>query len=110
MSVSSGLLCIQSLANVTSLPSFYFLLGDSVAQASTGTGGVQLSGTCLIFDGAQDAASMNVTNALPKEVWLMRFWVSPYGDTAETEKNQDLPFAVTLLRDHVVQLHRDQCS
>lgn len=64
-------------------------------------GGISLGGTRLIFDGSNDAASMSVNNG-SAGTWLMRFWVSPYGDKssdAETEAKDaaasHLPFVVT---------------
>lgn len=59
-------------------------------------GGVSLGGTRLIFDGSKDAASMTVTNSSASDVWLMRFWVSPYADsTDDTSKAPQTPFVVT---------------
>lgn len=80
----------------TVLLSASLLLAGS-ALADTGKGGVQLSGTRLIFDGAKDAASMTVTNSAASDVWLMRFWVSPYGEKADSgaDSNKSIPFAVT---------------
>lgn len=68
-------------------------LGSNLAQAAE-NGGVQLGGTRLVFDGNKEAASITVTNASIKDVWLMRFWVSPYAENA-TDKNTALPFVVT---------------
>ncbi|EKN5096027.1 fimbrial biogenesis chaperone [Yersinia enterocolitica] len=72
-------------------------LGLSNAQAADGIGGISLGGTRLIFDGSKDAASMTVTNSSVSDVWLMRFWVSPYGEKSDdaAEKKEAMPFAVT---------------
>ncbi|MEL5428883.1 molecular chaperone [Serratia nevei] len=72
--------------------------GVSGVQAADGTGGVSLGGTRLVFDGSKDAASMTVTNSSVADVWLMRFWVSPYGeksDDADAKTKAGMPFAVT---------------
>lgn len=71
--------------------------GLSCAQAADSNGGVSLGGTRLVFDGSKDAASMMVTNSSANDVWLMRFWVSPYGDKTDdaADKKHNLPFAVT---------------
>nr|WP_273830962.1 molecular chaperone [Serratia bockelmannii] len=69
------------------------LLAASGAHAASNNGGISLSGTRLIFDGSNDAASMTVTNSAASDVWLMRFWVSAYGDKADAKAN--MPFAVT---------------
>ena len=71
------------------------VLNAPVGYASESSGGVLLSGTRLIFDGAKDAASMTVTNSAEKDVWLMRFWVSPYDSETEEKEKKSLPFAVT---------------
>lgn len=80
-----------------SLLPLMLVLGLPCAEAASGTGGVSLSGTRLVFDGGKDAASMSVTNSSAADVWLMRFWVSPYGDKsdASAEAKKNLPFAVT---------------
>lgn len=68
----------------------------SIAQAAEG--GVSLGGTRLVFDGGKDSASMTVTNSSVADVWLMRFWVSPYGeksDDANAKGSSAVPFAVT---------------
>lgn len=67
------------------------------AQAADASGGISLGGTRLIFDGTKDVASMTITNSSASDVWLMRFWVSPYGDKPAdaADKKQDMPFAVT---------------
>jgi fimbrial chaperone protein len=72
-------------------------LNVPVSHAAENNGGVLLGGTRLIFDGAKDAASMTVTNSAAKDVWLMRFWVSPYDNEASesVDDKQPLPFAVT---------------
>ncbi|EMW2202676.1 molecular chaperone [Enterobacter hormaechei] len=64
-------------------------------------GGISLGGTRLIFDGSNDAATLSVNNG-STGTWLMRFWVSPYGDKGN-ESGVDgkggaaasLPFVVT---------------
>ncbi|WP_336243365.1 molecular chaperone [Enterobacter cloacae] len=64
-------------------------------------GGISLGGTRLIFDGSNDAATLSVNNG-STGTWLMRFWVSPYGDKVN-ESGTDgkggaaasLPFVVT---------------
>lgn len=73
------------------------MLGSaSSVRAADGNGGVSLGGTRLVFDGSKDAASMTVTNSSAADVWLMRFWVSPYGDVSGgKDKKQTMPFAVT---------------
>jgi len=73
------------------------LLSLGAAAQAADNGGVQLSGTRLIFDGSKDAASMTVTNASAKDVWLMRFWVSPYDEKSDSnpDKKAAVPFAVT---------------
>lgn len=75
------------------------MLGSvNAAQAADGNGGVSLGGTRLVFDGSKDAASMTVTNSSAADVWLMRFWVSPYGeksDDTDTKTKAAVPFAVT---------------
>lgn len=66
--------------------------------------GIALGGTRLIFDGAKEAASLSVTNSSKTDVWLMRFWISPYDETAPEHasaggvvgnKNNSVPFVVT---------------
>lgn len=79
----------------TLLVSGLAILNASVGHASESNGGVLLAGTRLIFDGAKEAASMTVTNSAEKDVWLMRFWVSPYDSETEEKEKQPLPFAVT---------------
>ena len=71
-----------------------FSLLAGTAQAADANGGVSLGGTRLVFDGSKDAASMTVTNSSASDVWLMRFWVSPYGD-ANAKDKAAMPFAVT---------------
>ncbi|MEH4266995.1 molecular chaperone [Klebsiella aerogenes] len=71
--------------------------GIAVSHAAE-NGGISLGGTRLVFDGSKDAASMTVTNSSVSDVWLMRFWVSQYGEKSDKEKAQDktsIPFAVT---------------
>ncbi|MEH4266969.1 molecular chaperone [Klebsiella aerogenes] len=61
-------------------------------------GGISLGGARLVFDGGKDASSMTVTNSSAADVWLMRFWVSPYGEKSDDGKAQGkaaVPFAVT---------------
>ncbi|WP_439413239.1 fimbrial biogenesis chaperone [Enterobacter ludwigii] len=77
------------------------LLMSSLCLAGTAqAGGISLGGTRLIFDGAGDAATMSVNNG-SAGTWLMRFWVSPYGETADKNSAQgitpdsNLPFVVT---------------
>jgi P pilus assembly chaperone PapD len=70
-------------------------MGSTLASATTG---IYLGGTRLIFDGEKEAASLAVNNSSPSDVWLMRFWVSAYGDeTAEEQltSKQAMPFVVT---------------
>lgn len=78
---------------------FSLLIAISVqnAMAADGRGGVSLGGTRLIFEGDKDTSSMMVTNSSTSDVWLMRFWVSSYGDDVDgaAAKTQDMPFAVT---------------
>lgn len=70
--------------------------GLSCAQAADSKGGISLGGTRLIFDGSKESASMTVTNSSAADVWLMRFWVSPYGDKPDRgEKKQTMPLVVT---------------
>lgn len=77
------------------------LLMSSLCLAGTAqAGGISLGGTRLIFDGAGDAATMSVNNG-SASTWLMRFWVSPYGEMADKAaaqgdaKNDSMPFVVT---------------
>ncbi|ENS1097809.1 fimbria/pilus periplasmic chaperone [Escherichia coli] len=62
--------------------------------------GISPGGTRLIFDGSNDAATMSVNNG-SAGTWLMRFWVSPYGEqacnaTAKSDvKNGNVPFVIT---------------
>ncbi|MGV3345636.1 molecular chaperone [Enterobacteriaceae bacterium LUAb1] len=82
------------LALVTGL----LLYGVSSAQAATNTntGGISLGGTRLIFDGSKDASSMTVSNSSDNDVWLMRFWISPYDSQSDNaDKKQSMPFVVT---------------
>lgn len=65
---------------------------------AAGNGGISLGGTRLVFDGIKDASSMTVTNSSTADVWLMRFWVSPYSEKSDDVSAQDkstVPFAVT---------------
>lgn len=84
---------------LSSLLAAALMLGSvSGVQAADGTGGVSLGGTRLVFDGSKDAASMTVTNSSVADVWLMRFWVSPYGEKSDDPSAKDkasVPFAVT---------------
>ncbi|POZ13811.1 molecular chaperone [Lelliottia aquatilis] len=68
-------------------------------QAADNKGGISLGGTRLVFEGGKEAASMTVTNSSAADVWLMRFWISPYGDSedksGEESGSQTMPFAVT---------------
>jgi P pilus assembly chaperone PapD len=66
----------------------------SVAQAADKAGGISLAGTRLIFDGSKGTSSMTVTNSSSKDVWLMRFWVSAYGQN-DSKAATNMPFAVT---------------
>lgn len=80
------------------LLSVLLLAGPSAVHAADdGKGGVRLSGTRLIFDGAHEAAPMTVSNSSASDVWLMRFWVSPYGEkaTQAADEKQKEPFVVT---------------
>ena len=70
------------------------MLYSSAANAGTDNGGVMLSGTRLIYDGNKDVAALTVSNSAVKDIWLMRFWISNYGDNAEDKKNKP-PFVVT---------------
>lgn len=75
-----------------------FAVGISgVMLARADAAGISLGGTRLIFDGAGDAASISVTNSSDQDVWLMRFWVSPYGDDKSPggEGEINTPFIVT---------------
>lgn len=67
------------------------------ALAAPAPGGISLGGTRLIFDGAKDAATLAVNNSSRESVWLMRFWVSPYGATSDGSEKAggDTPFVVT---------------
>lgn len=73
--------------------------GVASAQAADDQGGIALGGTRMVFAGGKDAASMTVTNSSAADVWLMRFWVSPYGDSEDKpgqgSSEQAVPFAVT---------------
>lgn len=75
------------------------MCGVASAQAADGQGGIALGGTRLVFEGGKEAASMTVTNSSAADVWLMRFWVSSYGDSEESTgkgtNKQAMPFAVT---------------
>ncbi|WP_165906978.1 fimbrial biogenesis chaperone [Providencia alcalifaciens] len=83
------------------------ILSSVSASANTDsdmdTGGVQLGGTRVIFNGANHAESMTVTNSSSSAVWLMRFWVSPYEEGEEKagmppstgQVVPEVPFAVT---------------
>lgn len=70
-----------------------FLCCVSVSANATG---ISLGGTRLIFNGGKDTASMSVTNSSDQDVWLMRFWVSPY-DVNEVRESGEAktPFIVT---------------
>ncbi|HHR6132354.1 TPA: fimbrial biogenesis chaperone [Providencia alcalifaciens] len=74
-------------------------MSSPLANANADSGGVQLGGTRVIFDGANSAGSMTVTNSSASAVWLMRFWVSPYGeesvDAPPASGDKAMPFAVT---------------
>ncbi|CAI1507670.1 fimbrial biogenesis chaperone [Serratia ficaria] len=70
------------------------VLGATAAQAGADNGGVMLSGTRLIYDGNKNVAGITVTNSAANDVWLMRFWISPYGDK-DQGKNNKPPFVVT---------------
>ncbi|MDK1711703.1 molecular chaperone [Serratia marcescens] len=72
-------------------------LGGGGAQAAEASGGISLGGTRLIFEGGKEAATLAVTNSSTRDVWLMRFWISPYGETSvdAVPKKTVLPFAVT---------------
>ncbi|WP_129544110.1 fimbria/pilus periplasmic chaperone [Serratia sp. 1D1416] len=65
------------------------VLGATAAQAETNNGGVMLSGTRLIYDGNKNVAGITVTNSAADDVWLMRFWISPYGDKADKEQGKN---------------------
>ncbi|TPW39321.1 molecular chaperone [Serratia sp. SRS-8-S-2018] len=66
-----------------------------VYAAERPDGGVVLGGTRVVFDGGQESASVSVTNTARQDVWLMRFWLSPYGDMPTPAPSKTLPFAVT---------------
>lgn len=70
------------------------MLCSFAVMAGTDNGGVMLSGTRLIYDGNKDVAGLAVSNSAANDVWLMRFWISNYGDNAEEKKNKP-PFVVT---------------
>lgn len=74
-------------------------LSGAGALAADSNGGISLGGTRLVFDGSKDAGSMTVTNSSAADVWLMRFWVSPYGEDADKNEGENnkaaMPFAVT---------------
>nr|WP_254305101.1 molecular chaperone [Rahnella aceris] len=59
--------------------------------------GISLGGTRLVFDGSKSAASISVSNSSVADVWLMRFWVSPYGAKSGdgSTKEEATPFVVT---------------
>lgn len=99
----------------TALWFIVMVLGSAVAKAGTDTGGVMLSGTRLIYDGCRNVAGLTVTNSAAHDVWLMRFWISPYEDKPETKKVKHIapPFVVTpplyrLDPDGTVQLRINQ--
>lgn len=75
------------------------MCGLSGVQAADSNGGISLGGTRLVFDGSKDASSMTVTNSSVVDVWLMRFWVSPYGNDADKKEDTNsktvMPFAIT---------------
>lgn len=74
----------------------FLVLATFAGSVCAAGGGVSLNGTRLIFDGSKDASSMTVTNSSTAETWLMRFWVSPYADPADTSGKPVLtPFVVT---------------
>ncbi|MCU6244227.1 fimbrial biogenesis chaperone [Enterobacter asburiae] len=74
-----------------------FTAGVTVGASCAEAAGISLGGTRLIFDGAGDVASISVTNSSDEDVWLMRFWVSPYGDDKSQgdEGKNTTPFIVT---------------
>ncbi|HFT7668201.1 TPA: molecular chaperone [Serratia marcescens] len=63
--------------------------------AGHGEGGITLGGTRVVFDGSQESTSVPVTNTARQDVWLMRFWISPYDDPPASPSTAALPFAVT---------------
>ncbi|HCR2979749.1 TPA: fimbria/pilus periplasmic chaperone, partial [Serratia marcescens] len=63
------------------------------SMSTPSAGGITLGGTRVVFDGRQESASVPVTNTTRQDVWLMRFWLSPYGDVPAL--SEPLPFAVT---------------
>lgn len=85
---------IKQIWSGSILSAILMMTSLSGAHADDGKGGISLDGTRLVFDGSKDTASMTVTNSSATDVWLMRFWVSPYGEQ-NAEKKQDVPFAVT---------------
>ena len=74
------------------------MCGLTGAQAADSNGGISLGGTRLVFDGSKDNGSMTVTNSSAADVWLMRFWVSPYGEESDDKGGEPdskaTPFAV----------------
>ncbi|WP_329911909.1 molecular chaperone [Serratia quinivorans] len=71
-------------------------LGGAALVPSAYGAGISLGGTRLIFDGAKDAATIQVSNSSASDVWLMRFWVSHYGTQASQEGDKTAtPFVVT---------------
>ena len=80
-------------------------LAVSVMALPARAEGLAMGGTRLIFNGAEESASISVSNTSDKDVWLMRFWVSPYGGeaaastmaktSAKKEQKAALPFVVT---------------
>lgn len=75
------------------LTSILLLSAFTAGTACAAEGGVSISGTRLVFDGRKDAASVTVSNTSASDVWLMRFWISPYAD--DSVKTASMPFVVT---------------
>ncbi|MEQ4958829.1 fimbrial biogenesis chaperone [Enterobacter hormaechei] len=102
---------------VTAMRRIFFsaalLVGGLGVVTQAGASGISLSGTRLIFDGSKDAATIAVNNTSASDVWLMRFWVSPYGGSSSAgddgSSQASTPFIVTpplyrLDPDNAVQL------
>ncbi|WP_272668207.1 fimbrial biogenesis chaperone [Providencia sp. PROV117] len=77
--------------------SLTLLIGNNpVSLAKSDVGGISLGGTRIIFDGSKDTASINVNNSSSLDVWLMRFWISPYSDKQnEQTQKVNIPFVIT---------------
>lgn len=86
---------------VAGLLSGVMMLAAGAVHAAGDKGGITLSGTRVVFDGNKEAATLGVTNGAAQDVWLMRFWVSPYHDeatqagTTSPKAAAAVPFVVT---------------